>query len=232
MVGLAGWTSLTQMQVPGDAGRNAGSRRLIGGCVAHGGGMIAPARMVTHRRTQHAATGDGATWSGSRPHARVLGRNVGQRPFVAPLHSCPPVTSVSYEDLTTRCAEMHTGRRSSSPSASASVPSGVELRCGQRARTQAPWRLRPRLTFLAPPAGDEHAVAIQVRRPDHHRRSPANGAMPELDVRENQRLEIRLWLALNSSTVSVVSARDKVQTAKISLPPGFTLGATWVSICR
>ena len=37
------------------------------------------------------------------------------------------------------------------------------------------------------------------------------------------------WLALKSSTTSVVSARVKVQTEKINLPPGFTLGATLVS---
>ena len=37
------------------------------------------------------------------------------------------------------------------------------------------------------------------------------------------------WLALKASITSVVSARVKVQTEKINLPPGFTLGATFVS---
>ena len=35
--------------------------------------------------------------------------------------------------------------------------------------------------------------------------------------------------ALKSSTTSVVSARVNVQTEKINLPPGFTLGATFAS---
>ena len=52
--------------------------------------------------------------------------------------------------------------------------------------------LPTRLDLLPLPAGDEHAVAIQVRRPDRHGRSAANSAPVELDVRENQRLEIGL----------------------------------------